>query len=245
MATGPLGRLPRRPVARWRKMGRHLEKEIEKLKRQTLGLSALVEESVHKAIASVETADLRLADQVIESDTRIDEMEVDVEEECLKILALHQPVAVDLRYIVGVLKLNSDLERIADLAVNIAEQAKPLAAAGARGLPSTIREMSRAVESMLGNSLDALVNLDTNAAWGVCAADDAVDNLHRETYATIKSEVRKDPERADVMIHFLSVSRYLERIADHATNIAEDVIYLVDGDIVRHGRKSGFSRSGR
>jgi phosphate transport system protein len=226
-------------------MGRHLEKEIEKLKRKILGLSALVEENVHKAIASVETADVRMADQIIESDTRIDEMEVDVEEECLKILALHQPVAVDLRYIVGVLKLNADLERIADLAVNMAEQARPLAAAGARGLPSKIREMARAVESMLGNSLDALVNLDTNAAWGVCAADDAVDNLHRETYSTIKNEVQKDPSKADILIHHLSVSRYLERIADHATNIAEDVIYLVDGDIVRHGRKRRVTRSGQ
>jgi len=224
-------------------MGRHLEKEIEKLKRKILGLSALVEENVHKAIASVETADVRMADQIIESDTRIDDMEVDVEEECLKILALHQPVAVDLRYIVGVLKLNSDLERIADLAVNMAEQARPLAAAGARGLPTKIREMARAVESMLGNSLDALVNLDTNAAWGVCAADDAVDNLHRETYSTIKNEVQKDPSKAEVLIHHLSVSRYLERIADHATNIAEDVIYLVDGDIVRHGRRRRVSRS--
>jgi phosphate transport system protein len=216
-------------------MGRHLEKEIEKLKRNTLGLSALVEESVHKAIASIETADLRLAEHVIESDTRIDEMEVDVEEECLKILALHQPVAIDLRFIVGVLKLNNDLERIADLAVNIAEQARPLVAAGARGLPANIREMARAVESMLGGSLDALVNLDTKAAWAVCAADDAVDNLHRDTYATIKSEIQKDPTRTDVLIHHLSVSRYLERIADHATNIAEDVIYLVEGAIVRHG----------
>ena len=216
-------------------MGRHLEKEIEKLKRNTLGLSALVEESVHKAIAAIETADLRLADDVIESDTRIDETEVDVEEECLKILALHQPVAIDLRFIVGVLKLNNDLERIADLAVNIAEQARPLVAAGARGLPVNIREMARAVETMLGGSLDALVNLDTTAAWAVCAADDAVDSLHRDTYATIKAEIRKDPTRTDVLIHHLSVSRYLERIADHATNIAEDVIYLVEGSIVRHG----------
>jgi phosphate transport system protein len=127
----------------------------------------------------------------------------------------------------------------------VAEQARPLSAAGARGLPSKIREMARAVESMLGNSLDALVNLDTNAAWGVCAADDAVDNLHRETYATIKREVQKDPTRTDVLIHHLSVSRYLERIADHATNIAEDVIYLVDGDIVRHGRRQRVSRSGQ
>ncbi|HEX5577546.1 MAG TPA: phosphate signaling complex protein PhoU [Gemmatimonadaceae bacterium] len=224
-------------------MTRHLDKEIEKLKRNTLGLSALVEESVHKAIASIETGDLRLAEQVVESDNRIDEMEVDVEEECLKILALHQPVAIDLRFIVGVLKLNNDLERIADLAVNIAEQARPLSAAGARGLPVKIREMARAVESMLGGSLDALVNLDTAAAWAVCAADDAVDNLHRDTYGMIKMEIQKDPARTDVLIHYLSVSRYLERIADHATNIAEDVIYLVDGDIVRHGGKRSVSRS--
>lgn len=219
-------------------MALHLEKEIEKLKRKTLGLSALVEDIVHKAIASVETADLRLADQVVESDTRIDDMEVDVEEECLKILALHQPVAIDLRFIVGVLKLNNDLERIADLAVNVAEQARPLVNAGSRGLPPKIREMARAVEVMLGGCLDSLVNLDVNAAWSVCAADDEVDNLHRDTYAMIKTEIQKDPARTDVLIHHLSVSRYLERIADHATNIAEDVIYLVAGDIVRHGRKS-------
>lgn len=225
-------------------MGRHLDKEIEKLKRNTLGLSALVEETVHKAIASVETGDLRLAEQVIESDARIDDIEVDVEEECLKILALHQPVAIDLRFIVGVLKLNNDLERIADLAVNIAEQARPLVSAGARGLPTTIREMARAVESMLGGSLDALVNLDTAAAWAVCAADDAVDSLHRATYGTIKTEIQKDPERTETLIHYLSVSRYLERIADHATNIAEDVIYLVDGDIVRHGGGKRGARFG-
>jgi phosphate transport system protein len=217
-------------------MARHLENEIDKLKRKTLGLSALVEEIVHKAIASVETADVRLAEQVVESDSRIDEMEVDVEEECLKILALHQPVAIDLRFIVGVLKLNNDLERIADLAVNIAEQASPLTACGARGLPPKIREMARAVEIMLGGSLDSLVNLDTNAAWAVCAADDAVDLLHRDTYTMIKTEIQRDPSRTDVLIHHLSVSRYLERIADHATNIAEDVIYLVAGDIVRHGK---------
>jgi phosphate transport system protein len=218
-------------------MGRHLEKEIDKLKRKALGLSALVEEMVHKALASVESADLGLADQVVESDSRIDELEVDVEEECLKILALHQPVAIDLRYIVGVLKLNNDLERIADLAVNIAEQTRPLAAAGGRGLPANIRAMARSVETMLGGSLDALVNLDANAAWAVCAADDEVDSLHRKQYALITTEIQNDPSKTEMLIHYLSVSRYLERIADHATNIAEDVVYLVAGDIVRHGGK--------
>ena len=216
-------------------MAKHFEKEIDKLKRKILGLSAIVEEQFHKAIASLERRDSDMADEVIRGDERIDDLEVEVEEECLKILALYQPVAVDLRYIVGVLKLNNDLERIGDLAVNIAEQAGPLKKTGLDRLPERITAMAQGVSQMLAACLDALVNLDTNAAWKVCADDDEVDDLHRQTYVDTKEQLKAHPENAEQLIHLLSVSRYLERIADHTTNIAEDVVYLIAGDIIRHG----------
>lgn len=216
-------------------MAKRFDKEIDKLKRKILGLSAIVEESFHKAISSLERGDEALAAEVVAADRRIDDLEVEVEEECLKILALYQPVAVDLRYIVVVLKLNNDLERIGDLAVNIAEQAGPLKNAGAGPLPRRIPEMVTCVDRMLAGALDSLVNMDANAAWQVCAADDRVDELHREVYAETKARLKKEPENVEALIHILSVSRYLERIADHATNIAEDVIYLIAGDIIRHG----------
>ena len=216
-------------------MTKRFEKEIDKLKRKILGLSAIVEEHFHKAISSLENRDEALAAEVAGADRRVDDLEVEVEEECLKILALYQPVAADLRYIVAVLKMNNDLERIGDLAVNIADQTAPLLKAGMTALPDRISEMARCVERMLAGSLDALVNLDANAAWQVCAADDVVDDLHRGTYADTKTRLKQEPEDVDVLIHILSVSRYLERIADHTTNIAEDVIYLIAGDIVRHG----------
>jgi phosphate transport system protein len=216
-------------------VAKRFDKEIDKLKRKILGLSAIVEESFHKAISSLERGDEALASQVVAADRRIDDLEVEVEEECLKILALYQPVAVDLRYIVVVLKLNNDLERIGDLAVNIAEQAGPLKKAGAGPLPERIPEMATCVDRMLAGALDSLVNMDANAAWQVCAADDRVDELHRGMYAETKDRLKQEPENVEALIHLLSVSRYLERIADHATNIAEDVIYLLAGDIIRRG----------
>jgi phosphate transport system protein len=217
-------------------VSKHLRKEIENLKRMILALSGVVEEAFHKAVAAIERRDTSLAEDVIRSDARVDEMEVEVEEECLKILALHQPVAMDLRYIVAVLKLNNDLERIGDLAVNIAEQGQRLADRTAPVVTVELTEMTRRVEWMLSGSLDALVNLDVETARQICAADDEVDRMHRQVYDQIQAMMREGGQRVDTLIHILSVSRYLERIADLSTNIAEDVLYMVDGEIVRHGR---------
>jgi len=161
-------------------------------------------------------------------------MEVDVEEECLKILALYQPVAIDLRFIITALKINNDLERIGDLAVNIAERSEFLARQPEVHVPLDLEKMTEKTQSMLTKSLDALVNMDCDLAHQVCAADDEVDAMNRQMYLTVQDGIRQHPEQLESLIHLLSASRHLERIADHATNIAEDVIYMAEGQIVRH-----------
>ncbi len=216
-------------------MTQHLQREIEHLKRKLLGLSALVEESVYKATKAVAERDTALAYSVIESDDNVDMQEVEVEEECLKVLALHQPVATDLRFIVSVLKINNDLERIGDLAVNIAWRAESLAKMKKIQISLPLDELSSRVKGMLRKSLESLINLDVMIAREVCGSDDYVDDLNREIHKKIQDEIAKRPEEIEALLYMISVSRNLERIADHATNIAEDVIYFVEGDIVRHG----------
>lgn len=211
-----------------------LTKEVDRLKKMLLELSAVVEDSVRKAVVSVEEADAKLAAQVIEADSDIDNAEVELEEECLKVLALHQPVAIDLRYIIAILKINSDIERIGDLAVNIAERAQDLENQPGREVPSTIPEMAEKVRAMLRKSLDALVGFDSSLAKEILTLDDEVDALHRSMYVRLDRIIKEGATKAGLFVAFLSISRNLERIADSATNIAEDVIYLVDGDIVRH-----------
>ena len=215
-------------------MPRHLQREIESLKKKILSLGAIVETTVHNAIKSIEERDAALASKIIDEDIEIDQTEVDIEEDCLKILALYQPVAIDLRFIVVVLKINTDLERIGDLAVNIAERSAYLASVQQVNEFFDFVRMSDQTEAMLKKSLDALVNLDSRLAYEVITADDIVDDLNRQMYLKIQDAIQKHPEQINSFIHLLSVSRHLERIADHATNIAEDVIYMVDGKIVRH-----------
>ena len=211
-----------------------LQKEIEHLKKKILSLSTYVEENLQRAVKSLETRDAALANKAIEADKMIDHMEIDVEEDCLKILALHQPVAVDLRYLVATLKLNSDLERIGDLAVNIAERAAYLATQPKLDLPFDFSDMAKKAQIMVTKSLNALVNIDAPLAREVLTMDDAVDAINREMYEKISRGIQEHPEELNVLIHMLSVSRNLERIADHATNIAEDVVYMIEGSIVRH-----------
>ena len=212
----------------------HLEKAINELKRLILHLGTDVEESVRLSVQSLTERKFDQAKQVIEADYEIDQREVFVEEECLKILALHQPVANDLRLIIAILKINNDLERIGDLSVNIAERAVYLATESRVELPFDMQNMAEKVRSMLKRSLDSLVNRDENLARQVCQDDDEVDDLNREMYKCVEHAIRKDPENLNSYIQLLSASRYLERMADHATNIAEDVIYLVTGEIIRH-----------
>jgi phosphate transport system protein len=216
-------------------MPKHLDHEIARLKKQILSLAADVEEAVARSVEAINSRDARLGAQVVEFDSHIDAVEVEVEEECLKLLALYQPVTQDLRFIVACIRLNSDLERIGDLAVNIAERAVSLASvAEPSEKPLDVGAMGRLVRSMLSGALSALVNLDVTLARKVCAMDDEADAMHRGTFARVEEAVRRHPSEFATMTHYLSVSRYLERIADHATNIAEDVIYMVEGSIVRH-----------
>ena len=215
-------------------MSKHIRREIATLKKEILALGAAVEEILYKAMKSLEKRDKALAEQVMEEDTVIDQMEVEIEEDCLKVLALHQPVAIDLRLIIAILKSNNDLERVGDLAVNIAERAAFLATREKIDIPLDFMKMADIARDMLKKSLDALVSEDSALAHKVCGMDDAVDAINREMYILIQDEIRKDPSKMESLIHLLSVSRHLERVADLATNIAEDVIYMIDGEIVRH-----------
>jgi phosphate transport system protein len=215
-------------------MSKHLRREIGRLKRQMLTISAAVEESVHEAVKALQERDERLANSVIEGDLEIDRMEVDMEEECLKVLALNQPVGSDLRLIIAMLKINSDLERIGDLAVNIAERAAFVATQATIDMPLDFQLMAEKTKDMLRKSLDALVDRDSGLAHEVCAADDAVDHINQQMYVQIQDAIRAHPDQMESLIHLLSASRHLERIGDHATNIAEDVIYMIEGEIVRH-----------
>jgi phosphate transport system protein len=218
-------------------MSLQMQREIDKLKQRLLSLGTLVEESLYKAVSSLEDRNESIAQAVIDGDQKIDQMEVDLEEECLKLLALYQPVAIDLRFIIAVLKINNDLERIGDLAVNIAERALFIASQPDAHVPLDFAAMGEKVQKMLKKSLDALVNLDAPLAVEVTQSDDEVDELNREMYKRITQALCAQKGQPDVLVHQLSISRHLERIADQATNIAEDVIYMVEGRIVRHKMK--------
>lgn len=212
----------------------HLQREIEKLKKQILVLGTLVEDSLRQAVTGIEKKDEQIARTVINDDNKIDQMEVEVEEECLKIIALHQPVAIDLRFIIAVLKINNDLERIGDLASNISKRAIDLIKHNPVVVPEKLYDMVDKSKDMVKNSLDALVNMDTRLANHVCEMDDAVDDLNQKIYREVEQDIHKNPENLESLINILSVSRCLERIADHATNIAEDVIYMIEGKVIRH-----------
>jgi phosphate transport system protein len=215
-------------------MPQHLQREIENLKKKILALAARIEEAVQKATLSIEERDRETAAGVIDNDVEIDHTEVEIEEDCLKILALYQPVAIDLRFIVAVLKINNDLERIGDLAVNIAERAEFLATREPVAVSLDFVTMAEKAQLMLKKSLDALVNLSGQTAQQVLTSDDEVDAMNRQMYLKVQQGLRDKPDQIESLVHLLSVSRHLERIADHATNIAEDVIYMIEGQIVRH-----------
>jgi phosphate transport system protein len=215
-------------------MGKHFDRELEKLKKRILSLGALVEERVYLAIKAIESRDSDLAARIIQSDYEIDETEVEVEEECLKILALYQPVAIDLRFIVAVIKINNDLERIGDEAVNIAERIQSIAKRSTFSFHFDYTEMAEIAAAMLKQSLDALVNMDIDTAFRVITMDDEVDDIQSRAYSEIKQAMREHPEEMTYLINLYLISRHLERVADHATNIAEEVVYLIEGEIVRH-----------
>lgn len=215
-------------------MSRHLHNEIERIKRDILQSAAIVEDALAAAIRALKERNIGQARRIIDNDARIDRMEVDLEEKCLMVLALHQPVAVDLRFLVAVLKINNDLERIADLAVNISERTAELTIRRPIAIPFDIDAMASMVATMLKQSLDALVEMDADIAETVLSLDDHVDRLHRDAFRQVQDRILEDATQMEQLIQYLSVSRNLERIGDLATNIAEDVIYMINGNIVRH-----------
>ena len=215
-------------------MSVHLQREIGRLKSRVLELGAEVEETLRDAIQAVMSRDATLAEHVSVREQETDALEVDIEEECLKVLALHQPVAVDLRYIIGVLKINQDMERIGDLAQHIAGRVRALAGHDEVKTPAEIAVMADKSRRMLMRSLDAFVNLNAGLAREVCAADAEVDRLYRTVSDQVAAAMQCAPEQTDVWLQFLHIARHLERIADHATNISEDLVYMVEGHIVRH-----------
>ncbi|BAM04886.1 phosphate signaling complex protein PhoU [Phycisphaera mikurensis] len=215
-----------------------LQKQIDKLKKQVLEIGACCEEALRDAVVSVLERDPDLAERVIARDTRIDLLEVELEEECLHTLALHQPVAFDLRYVVAVLKINNDLERIGDHAKSIAQQAIFLCDEPAIDRPPfDLREMSGVTAKMLRSALDALVGLDVDEAKAVRKLDKTVDRINAAMYDDVIAAMRKSPEHMEQLVHFMNISRQLERTADHACNVAKDVRYMAEGEIFRHMRK--------
>lgn len=215
-------------------MSIHFERDLENLERQVLAQSALVEDMIRMAGRAIRGIRPELVSEIMDSEKLVDENEVQIEEGCLKILALHQPVARDLRRTAIILKLNNDLERMADLAVNIAERAQILARFPQFDVPEKLDRMVQVAVDMVKQALDALVNLDVEVAREVCSRDDDVDNLNREVIEQVQHVMGSQPDLIAAALSLFSASRHIERIADHATNIAEDVVYLVDGEIARH-----------
>jgi phosphate transport system protein len=209
---------------------------MDRLKRKVLALGAIVEENLRLAIQAIDQRDAAKARRVIATDVLIDQNEVDVEEECLKILALYQPVAGDLRFVAAVIKINSELERIGDLSANIAERALQLVGEHPVPVPHHVAVMADRTWNILERALDALVHQDAVMARQVLVADDEVDELYAELIDELKGVIRADLEHLDAIVLLFSVARYLERLADHATNIAEDVLYMVEGEIQRHNQ---------
>jgi len=215
-------------------VSKHLQKDLEHLHRSLLKLAGYVEDAVISATAALRNHDPDTAQSVIDGDNDIDRLENEIQDECLKILALHQPVAIDLRRISVVLMITTDLERIGDLAVGIAERAAVLARPPHVPIPDQIEAMTDRTLRMVRASLDAFVSGDPMAAARVIRADDEVDRDNDDIIRDLVAEMKQSPELVEPALSLFSAVRHLERIADHATNIAEDVIYLVNGEIVRH-----------
>ena len=219
-----------------KRIRKHFSRELENIKKLILSLGTMVEERVRMATKAIEDNDAILAQQIIKSDYEVDEMEVDIEEECLKVLALHQPVAVDLRFIIAVIKINNELERIGDQAVNIAERVWVTAKSEQLERYFDYSAMGEKAQNMLKMSLDALVNMDYDQAFEVVKMDDSVDQIKSDAYDRIKQAMGEHPNKIGYLINVLLISRHIERLADHATNIAEEVIYLIEGEIIRHAQ---------
>jgi phosphate transport system protein len=212
----------------------HLEKDLDRVRKKLLLLGTIVEEATNLAIESLSNLRYDQIQKVKDGEARINSMEVEIEEECMKVLALHQPVAGDLRFVIAVLKVNNDLERMGDLAVNIAERAEFIATREPLPVHLNFGRMSGVVSEMLRRSLDSLVRRDSESARTVMQMDDEVDDLNAEMFAILQKLMKEQPDTVESAVSTLSASRHLERIADLSTNIAEDVVFMQEGEVIRH-----------
>jgi phosphate transport system protein len=215
-----------------------LLKEIEKLRKKILAMSTRVEEKFRLAVKAAEERDTSLAENVMKGDYEIDEFELDVEEECLRILALYQPVAIDLRYVTAIVKINKDLERIGDLAAKIARKARALSVMEKIDVSLDFSTMTERVREMLEKSLNGLIEIDVDKAFEVCEIDDEVDAMYAVIQAQINKYLTEHPEWTEQLMHYVRIADCVERIADHAGNIAEELIYIVEGTVIKHNKDS-------
>jgi len=212
----------------------HFQKELEELKGNLLEMAALVEESIRDAVRSLVKRDSELAQQTFAKEDRINSLEIVIDDMCLRLLALRQPMAVDLRFITAAMKIITDLERMGDQAVNIAERAISLNQEPQLKPYIDIPRMAEITQSMVKDVLDAFVTKDSKLARSVCERDDLVDGLNDQVFRELLTYMMSDPKTTTRAVHLMIVSRCLERIADHATNIAEDVIFMVDALVIKH-----------
>lgn len=215
-------------------MERLLDEHLEKLKTRVLKMCSLVDEQVQFAIKSVETDDIELAQSVIERDKKVNKFDVKIDKICQKIFALAQPVAMDLRYIMSSLTINSNLERIGDIAVNISENILMIKKKPAFYNNTKLEEMFKISKEMLKNALDAFIIGNAELAKKVILSDDIVDKLNAENHAILKDIMKQSPDNIEGAVALLVISRELERLADHATNIAEDVFFIVEAQLIKH-----------
>ncbi len=213
---------------------RHFVEELEHLKTKLLEMSSLVESAIQRSISAVTQKDRSAAEQVFRNEARINEIEIEIDEFAINLLALQQPMAADLRLIVAALKINTDLERMGDLSVNIAQRALSLMEEPVIKPMIDIPHIAGLVQSMVRKALDAFVTRDADLARSVLASDDAVDSLRTACYHELVSFMEKDPQNIKPALDLLAITRNLERLADHSTNVAEDVLFLVKGIDVRH-----------
>ncbi len=213
---------------------RHFEQELEKLKAKLLEMSALVESAVYRSVQGVVEKNEELAQQVLKNEGRINELEIEIDELAISLLALQAPLAADLRLVTAAIKINNDLERMGDLSVSIAQSAMALMKEPVIRPLIDIPHIAGLAQSMVRKALDAFVNRDADLARSVLASDDAVDNMRTASYHELISFMENNPRQIGQALYLLSVVRNLERIADHSTNIAEDVLFLVKGIDVRH-----------
>ena len=226
-------------------MTKHMLRDLDRLRDSVLKMAGYVEDAVHSATRAVVARDPDAARAVLGGDTEIDELENRLQEDCLNILALHQPVAKDLRRIGTVMLITTDLERMGDLAVGIAERAIELSHPPHVPIPDRLEQMTARATAMMRLALDAFVNEDAAAARAVIGMDDDVDRDNDELIRHAIDEMKRSPDRVEAGVALFSIVRHVERIADHATNIAEDVIFLVEGAIVRHRHDEVAAAVGR